>query len=198
MIYSKIVIIHKLPHRMRIFFYHPHFFSERLMAFVLQHPHVMSFEYSTVSNNAVVVFNPLEIDHQNVLGRIIVGLSLNEDSGVVKVHDHTESKNYAGLFFSVIAFAVVTSMEYKKGINKTFYFGAIAAMFHTVVNFIITEGASTAQYKVMTLINPETGEEFYHAEIKEGGQLSHFLSHIMGENDKSKELFTTQIAISKD
>jgi len=198
MMFSKIVIIHKLPHRMRLYFHHPDILSEKLKKFILKNPNIHSFEFSRISKSALVVFNPLKIESKDVIGRIVVGISLGEKCGVVNVHDHTKGVQLGSLMLSMMAVLFAKGMNINKNsLNKTFYLGAVFSLIHAVINHIIREGASTAQYRVMTLKNPDTNEEYYHAEIKRGGQITYMLSNLMGENENGIKSFNSQTAYEK-
>ncbi len=199
MLHSKIVILHKLPNRMRVFLSHAHLYNDKLKEFVMKDENISSFEYSHISSNLLVTYNPLKIDSARVLGRIIIGFSLEEDSARVKVHDHTVDRNLPLILFSVLFFSLSKGMtEYRKNrLNNTFYLGSLVAMAHSIGKVIVNESTSTIEYTVSSLKNPDSGKEFYHAEITEGGRISRVISIFAGKDGDDKGIFGNQLVFDK-
>lgn len=198
MIFTKVVIVHKLPHRMRLQLYSNNFHIQEISRFILKNKNIKTFDYSPLTKRALVTFNPTAIDYQDVISRLVLALAMEEKCGIVKVHDHTHETKICNLLFSVLAVIVTKSVNVNKGsLNKTFYFGAIFSLIHAVLNHIIKEGNSTSLYRVMTLKNPDTNEEYYHIEIQKGGQITYMLSNLMGEGDRYSQSYDRQIAYER-
>ncbi|HJO95197.1 MAG TPA: hypothetical protein QF753_17505 [Victivallales bacterium] len=199
MLSSKIIIVHCLPHRFRFYCPHIHLFDDNLTKYILKKDAIKSFEYNPVSMHGLITFNPNKIDHKQVLCRIIIGMSLKESYGEVRVHDHTHQISKNSLIMSLLAVAILKGVRYKsKHFSKTVYFGTLFTAVNSLSNHVIKESFSTSLYKVMTLHNPETNEEYHHVEISEGGIFSSLLSSITGRAKRKRGMSMKQIAFAKE
>jgi len=157
--------------------------------FILKDETVKSFKFCEITNNAVITFDPSRTDFKKVLGRVAVGMTMKDGDGVIKIHDHTrDTQIHIYLLISLISVILTHSLKYKKSLGRTFYISALFSLVHTIGNYITNESFSTCEFRVSTLSNIETNEEFYHVEISTGNNITALIANIMGDKAKQDNL----------
>lgn len=101
-----IVVLHKLPNRIRVKLSLPIRNIEDMKSMVMKHDGIISIEYSDITRSILVYFNPLRINFEEVLIRITIGFSKEYGLTPVKILSKQTGRDMPNLaYYSVVSIA---------------------------------------------------------------------------------------------
>ncbi len=101
----ELIVVHRLPGRIRVRFSHAPKLSQRMVENLRKHAGIESIHYTAESENLLVFYDEEEITAQEILLR--AGLSLSQDFDMSPVRIRIQKKNQSVGPLSALAFAVL-------------------------------------------------------------------------------------------
>ena len=101
----ELIVIHRLPGRLRLRFSHPPASPDRMVDHIQGHAGINSVKYTVETENLLILFDQSEITPQEILLR--AGLSLSKDFDMSPVRIRIQKKNQSVGPLSALAFAVL-------------------------------------------------------------------------------------------